>query len=193
MLRYVLHTCIGDIREFALQPFEPSDGCLALRKLMATTKRGTSSKIVVASVYKRLPFPIIDTKPFPTLPLCSPPVLSQFSLAIGPLGVSHLPADADANPRGPHSALLLHGMPQVCTYAFALVPPPHARVTLDLPLTLCQTPIFDVVGTLAPSTLQPRPRTPRTVPVPRLRWTVTPVRARIRTASTYWTWLVLDP
>ncbi|KAJ7914525.1 hypothetical protein B0H13DRAFT_2325261 [Mycena leptocephala] len=56
------------------------------------------------------PFPLIDTKPFPTLPLCSPPVTSRFSIATGPLAVSDLPADADtdADPRHPISSLLLH-------------------------------------------------------------------------------------
>jgi hypothetical protein len=30
----------GENREFAMQPFEPSDGCLALRKLMANGSNG---------------------------------------------------------------------------------------------------------------------------------------------------------
>ncbi|KAJ7838898.1 hypothetical protein B0H13DRAFT_2367128 [Mycena leptocephala] len=128
---------------------------------------------------------LFSTKPFSTLPRCSPPVISRFSIAIGLLGVSHLPADADAEGRCPHSALLLHGMPQGCTLAFALVPLPRTRITQDIPLTLRQTPISGVVGTLAPLTSQPRPRTPRMVPAPRLRWTVTLAPARMRTASTY--------
>jgi hypothetical protein len=91
------------------------------------------------------PFPLIDTKPFPALPLCSPPVISQFSIAIGLLAVSHLPADADTDPQHPHSALLLHCLLQVlpgaCILAFASAMPALSgvHITLDLPLALCQT------------------------------------------------------
>ncbi|KAJ7854495.1 hypothetical protein B0H13DRAFT_2358458 [Mycena leptocephala] len=69
--------------------------------------------------------------PFPTLPLCFPPANSRFSITVGPLAVSHPPADVDTDPWHPHSALLLHCM-------------------------LYPTPIFGIVGTLAPSTSQPR-------------------------------------
>ncbi|KAJ7914489.1 hypothetical protein B0H13DRAFT_2325219 [Mycena leptocephala] len=47
------------------------------------------------------------------------------------------------------------------------------RITLDLPLAVRQTPTFSVVGTFVLSTSEPRPRTPRTAPAPRLQWTVT--------------------
>jgi hypothetical protein len=131
------------------------------------------------------PFPLIDTKPFPTLPLCFPPANSRFSITVGPLAVSHPPADVDTDPWHPHSALLLHCMLYPVRDAFAFETPSRPRIALDLPLTLPQTPIFGIVGTLAPSTSQPRPRTPRTVPAPGLRWTVTSASARIRIASTY--------
>ncbi|KAJ7914997.1 hypothetical protein B0H13DRAFT_2324802 [Mycena leptocephala] len=73
-------------------------------------------------------------------------------------------------------------LPGVCTIAFALALPPRSRVALDLSLALRQMPTFGVVGTFAPSTSQPCPRTPHMAPALRHRRTVTscPTRPHAR-------------
>ncbi|KAJ7915454.1 hypothetical protein B0H13DRAFT_2324401 [Mycena leptocephala] len=60
-----------------------------------------------------------------------------------------------------------------CTLAFALAPLSRSRprIAPNLPLALHQMPTFGVVGTFAPSTAEPRPRTPRMAPALRLRQT----------------------
>jgi hypothetical protein len=66
-----------------------------------------------------------------------------------------------------------------CTLAFALAPPPRPRIAPNPLLVVRQMLAFGLVGTFAPLTAQPRPRTPRTAPALRLRRTVTSRPARL--------------
>ncbi|KAJ7855051.1 hypothetical protein B0H13DRAFT_2358155 [Mycena leptocephala] len=129
------------------------------------------------------PFPLIDTKSFPTLPLCSPPVISRFSIAIGPLAVSLPPAEVDTEPRHPHSALLLHCALEVIPGAHApslsLLHHRPARASPRCSTGGSATLTFSDVGTFVPSASEPRPRTPCTAPALPLRQTVTSAPARI--------------